>query len=92
MDNFFDSKRIWPGGGPYPHFLILFDRHPEYRAYARAHADLLSSYDHLGVIPEEWLHATPSRRERARLYPSHGWYPPKTPSRLRRTDTHRLPP
>jgi hypothetical protein len=37
MDNFFNPDRIWPNGGPYPHFLITFDQHPEYRAYARAH-------------------------------------------------------
>jgi hypothetical protein len=26
--------------------------------YARAHAELLTEYDALGVIPEQWLHST----------------------------------
>ncbi|MBD0688407.1 2'-5' RNA ligase family protein [Streptomyces sp. CBMA123] len=58
MDNFFNPSRIWKNGGPYPHFLVLFDQHPEYREYVRAHAELLSQYPHLGVIPEPWLHST----------------------------------
>ncbi|WP_411574797.1 2'-5' RNA ligase family protein [Streptomyces fradiae] len=58
MDTFFTPSKIWPGGGPYPHFLILLDRYPEYREFARAHADLLAAHGHLGVIPEQWLHIT----------------------------------
>jgi hypothetical protein len=49
---------IWPGGGP-SHVFVLLSEFPEYRAYARAHHELLSQYAvQLGVIPEEWLHST----------------------------------
>lgn len=47
------------GGGPYPHVLVLLSEYPEVREYAPAHHELLSQYaERLGVIPEEWLHAT----------------------------------
>ncbi|WP_413100188.1 2'-5' RNA ligase family protein [Streptomyces sp. Inha503] len=59
MENFFVPKKIWQGGGPFPHVLVLLSEYPEFREYARAHHELLSEYgDKLGVIPEEWLHAT----------------------------------
>ncbi|MBL1099493.1 2'-5' RNA ligase family protein [Streptomyces coffeae] len=59
MENFFVPKKIWQGGGPFPHVLVLLSEYPEFREYARAHHDLLSEYgDKLGVIPEEWLHST----------------------------------
>ncbi|WP_439681568.1 2'-5' RNA ligase family protein [Embleya sp. MST-111070] len=58
METFFTKQKIWPGG-PCPHFLILFDRHPEFGEYVRAHHELLAEYgDKLGVIPERWLHST----------------------------------
>ncbi|MFE7430209.1 hypothetical protein [Streptomyces sp. NPDC057545] len=45
--------------GPFLHFLVLLNRHNDYRAYARAHRDLFSRFDeHLGVVPEDWLHCT----------------------------------
>jgi hypothetical protein len=37
------------------HVLPQFE---EFRAYARAHAELLTEYAALGVIPEQWLHST----------------------------------
>ncbi|MFJ9034054.1 2'-5' RNA ligase family protein [Streptomyces sp. NPDC102274] len=59
MENFFVPKKIWQGGGPFPHVLVLLSEYPEFREYARAHHELLSEYgDKLGVIPEEWLHST----------------------------------
>ncbi|MFJ2175980.1 2'-5' RNA ligase family protein [Streptomyces sp. NPDC087851] len=59
MENFFVPKKIWQGGGPFPHVLVLLSEYPEFCEYARAHHELLSEYgDKLGVIPEEWLHAT----------------------------------
>lgn len=59
MKNFFDPNRIWKNGGPYPHVLVLLSDYPEFRAYARAHHELLAEYgERLGVIPEEWLHST----------------------------------
>ncbi|QKW20555.1 2'-5' RNA ligase family protein [Kitasatospora sp. NA04385] len=59
MKPFFTPHRMWPGGGPYPHFLILLDRYPAYRAFVRAHHDLLAEYgERLGVVPEQWLHST----------------------------------
>ncbi|WP_217211909.1 hypothetical protein [Streptomyces sp. AC550_RSS872] len=56
MERFFHSGRLW-GEGPYPHFLILLNEHPAYRAYAEAHHGLLSGYP-LGVVPAQWLHST----------------------------------
>ncbi|WP_282695233.1 hypothetical protein [Streptomyces sp. CC208A] len=59
MENFFTPKKIWQGGGPFPHVLVLLGEYPEFREYARAHRDLLSEYgEKLGIIPEDWLHAT----------------------------------
>ncbi|QHC18889.1 hypothetical protein GR131_27550 [Streptomyces sp. GF20] len=59
MENFFTPKKIWQGGGPFPHVLVLLSEYPEFREYARAHHELLSEYgDMLGVIPQEWLHST----------------------------------
>ncbi|MFE7130805.1 2'-5' RNA ligase family protein [Streptomyces sp. NPDC057638] len=59
METFFDPKRIWPGGGPFPHVLVLLSEYPEFREYARAHHELLAGYrDKLGVIPGRWLHST----------------------------------
>ncbi|MGK4581759.1 2'-5' RNA ligase family protein [Kitasatospora sp. HPMI-4] len=57
MENFFDPQRIWHNG-PYPHFLILLDRHPECVAFAEAHADILRGFAHLTPVPAEWLHIT----------------------------------
>lgn len=60
METFFDParQRVW-ASGPFLHFLVLLNRHDGYRTYARAHRRLLSSFDeHLGVVPEEWLHCT----------------------------------
>jgi 2'-5' RNA ligase len=45
-------------GGPFPHFLVLFDRQADVTGYARAHADFLGGFRHLSVIPEAWLHST----------------------------------
>jgi hypothetical protein len=56
VERFFHSGRLW-GEGPYPHFLILLNEHPAYRAYAEAHHSLLSAYP-LGVVPAQWLHGT----------------------------------
>ncbi|MGW0538099.1 2'-5' RNA ligase family protein [Streptomyces sp. NPDC003032] len=58
MDTFFTPEKLWPGGGPYPHFLVLLEKMPAYRSYARAHASFLAGFPHLSVVPEEWLHAT----------------------------------
>ncbi|MFC8708912.1 2'-5' RNA ligase family protein [Streptomyces sp. NPDC057197] len=59
MENFFVPSKIWQGGGPYPHILVLLSNYPEFCDYARAHHELLAEYsDGLGVIPEEWLHST----------------------------------
>ncbi|MEU8543068.1 2'-5' RNA ligase family protein [Streptomyces sp. NPDC048717] len=59
MENFFVPKKIWQGGGPFPHILVLLGEYPEFRKYARAHHDLFAEYgDRLGVIPEDWLHST----------------------------------
>ncbi|MFI1312400.1 2'-5' RNA ligase family protein [Streptomyces albidoflavus] len=59
MENFFVPTKIWQGGGPFPHVLVLLGEYPEFRKYARAHHELLSEYgDKLGVIPEQWLHST----------------------------------
>lgn len=59
MRNFFDAGRIWDGGGPYPHVLVLLDQYPEFRAYVRAHHELFAAYaGRLAAIPEQWLHAT----------------------------------
>ncbi|WP_405814201.1 hypothetical protein OG241_06415 [Streptomyces sp. NBC_01390] len=59
MENFFVPSKIWQGGGPYPHVLVLLSEYPQFREYARAHHKLLTEYgDQLGVIPEEWLHST----------------------------------
>lgn len=59
MENFFVPKKIWQGGGPFPHALVLLSEYPEFCEYARAHHELLSEYgDKLGVIPEQWLHST----------------------------------
>ncbi|MGX1760466.1 2'-5' RNA ligase family protein [Streptomyces lydicus] len=59
MENFFVPKKIWQGGGPFPHVLVLLSEYPEFREYARAHHELLAEYGYkLGVIPGEWLHAT----------------------------------
>lgn len=58
MDNFYTPEEIWPDG-PYPHFLVLFDRHPEYHAYAEAHREVLDRYRaELGIVPKQWLHCT----------------------------------
>ncbi|WP_129838024.1 hypothetical protein [Streptomyces sp. RFCAC02] len=58
MHNYFTKERLWKSG-PFPHFLILLNEHPRYRAYARAHHQLLTRYaPHLAPIPEPWLHAT----------------------------------
>ncbi|MEK8146308.1 hypothetical protein NKH18_48825 [Streptomyces sp. M10(2022)] len=52
VENFFVPKKIWRNGGPFPHTLILLSEYPEFREYARAHAELLAEYgDQLGVIP-----------------------------------------
>jgi 2'-5' RNA ligase len=59
LENFFVPSKIWKGGGPFPHVLVLLSEYPEFREYARAHRDLLAEYsEQLGVIPEEWLHST----------------------------------
>lgn len=59
LENFFVPSKIWKGGGPFPHVLVLLSEYEEFRAYARAHHELLSQYaEQLGVIPEEWLHST----------------------------------
>ncbi|WP_328373609.1 2'-5' RNA ligase family protein (plasmid) [Streptomyces sp. NBC_00445] len=59
MENFFVPSKIWKDGDPFPHVLVLLSEYPEFREYARAHADLLSEYgEQLGVIPGEWLHST----------------------------------
>ncbi|WP_129293548.1 2'-5' RNA ligase family protein [Streptomyces lydicus] len=60
METFFSPERqsSW-AFGPFLHFLVLLNHHEDYRAYARAHRDLFSRFDdHLGVVPEEWLHCT----------------------------------
>lgn len=60
MESFFDPARVntW-ANGPFLHFLVLLNRHHDYRAYAHAHRELFSGFDeHLGVVPEEWLHCT----------------------------------
>ncbi|MGV9884471.1 2'-5' RNA ligase family protein [Streptomyces sp. NPDC003006] len=59
METFFSPARrsVW-AAGPYLHFLVLLNRHDNYRAYARAHRDLFSGFSELGVVPEEWLHCT----------------------------------
>ncbi|MFF2506352.1 2'-5' RNA ligase family protein [Streptomyces sp. NPDC058067] len=60
METFFnpERQRSWTSG-PFLHFLVLLNHHEDYRAYARAHYDLFSGYEeHLGVVPEEWLHCT----------------------------------
>lgn len=45
--------------GPFLHFLVLLNQDEDYRAYARAHRELLGGLDeHLGVVPEDWLHCT----------------------------------
>ncbi|WP_371665812.1 2'-5' RNA ligase family protein [Streptomyces sp. NBC_01241] len=59
LENFFVPSKVWKGGGPFPHVLVLLSEYEEFRAYARAHAELLSQYgEQLGVIPERWLHST----------------------------------
>ncbi|MEU2354334.1 2'-5' RNA ligase family protein [Streptomyces misionensis] len=59
MENFFTQERIWQSRGPFPHVLVLLGEYPEFREYARIHAELLSKYSkQLGVVPEEWLHST----------------------------------
>ncbi|MGP3992058.1 2'-5' RNA ligase family protein [Streptomyces sp. 3N207] len=59
MENFFVPTKIWNRGGPFPHVLVLLSEYEEFRAYARAHRELLNEYgDKLGVVPEEWLHST----------------------------------
>ncbi|MFC9585386.1 2'-5' RNA ligase family protein [Streptomyces yangpuensis] len=59
MENFFVPSKIWQNGGPFPHVLVLLSEYEEFRAYARAHRELLAEYSgQLGVIPEEWLHST----------------------------------
>lgn len=59
MENFFVTSKIWKDGGPFPHVLVLLGEYPEFREYARAHAELLAEYsEQLGVIPEQWLHST----------------------------------
>lgn len=59
MENFFVPSKIWKGGGPFPHVLVLLGEYPEFREYARAHAELLAEYsEQLGVIPGQWLHST----------------------------------
>ncbi|MFI1060448.1 2'-5' RNA ligase family protein [Streptomyces spororaveus] len=59
MENFFVPSKIWKGGGPFPHVLVLLSEYEEFRAYARAHRELLAEHDDkLGVIPEDWLHST----------------------------------
>jgi hypothetical protein len=59
LENFFVPKKIWKNGGPFPHVLVLLSEYQEFCEYARAHRDLLAEYDgKLGVIPEDWLHAT----------------------------------
>jgi 2'-5' RNA ligase len=58
VETFFHEKRMWLGG-PYPHFLVLLGEHPQFRAYARAHRELLDQYSpQLAAVPERWLHAT----------------------------------
>lgn len=59
MKAFFRGDRIWPGGGPYPHILVLLGRYPELRGFARTHLRVLDRYrEHLGIVPEDWLHST----------------------------------
>lgn len=59
MENFFVPSKIWKGGGPFPHVLVLLSEYPEFREYARTHRELLAEYsEQLGVIPEQWLHST----------------------------------
>lgn len=58
MENFFTPKRIWTAAAPFPHVLVLLSEFEEFRAYARAHTELLEKYQEvLGVIPEQWLHS-----------------------------------
>ncbi|MFJ2864959.1 2'-5' RNA ligase family protein [Kitasatospora sp. NPDC087314] len=57
MKNFFGPKRIW-STSPYPHFLILLDRYPQYVEYARQHVGLLGRFEHLAAVPAQWLHIT----------------------------------
>ncbi|WP_374777077.1 2'-5' RNA ligase family protein [Streptomyces sp. NBC_01310] len=59
MENFFVPSKIWRNGRPFPHVLVLLSEYEEFRAYARAHRELLAEYgEKLGVIPEQWLHST----------------------------------
>jgi hypothetical protein len=59
LENFFVPNKIWQNGGPFPHVLVLLSEYEEFRAYARAHRELLAGYgEQVGVIPEEWLHST----------------------------------
>ncbi|MFD3996087.1 hypothetical protein [Streptomyces sp. NPDC058583] len=44
MDAFFTPGKLWAGYGPFLHFLVLLNRYPAYRAFARAHADLLTAH------------------------------------------------
>lgn len=59
MEKFFVPEKIWHGGGPFPHVLVLLSEHQEFCEYARVHHELFSEYgDKLGVVPKQWLHAT----------------------------------
>ncbi|MGW4735205.1 2'-5' RNA ligase family protein [Streptomyces shenzhenensis] len=59
MRAFFRTDRIWPGGGPYPHVLVPLEQYREVRGFTRAHLSVLARYrDHLGIVPENWVHAT----------------------------------
>lgn len=60
METFFDSARVstW-AKGPFLHFHVLLSKDTDYRAYSRAHRGLLNDFgEHLGVVPEDWLHCT----------------------------------
>ena len=59
METFFGQRWLWPGGGPFPHFLVALDESTEYKEYARAARKYLLGYDReLGIIPDPWLHIT----------------------------------
>ncbi|MEY9842184.1 hypothetical protein [Streptacidiphilus sp. EB103A] len=44
METFFSDGKLWPGGGPYPHFLVQLGDRPQFCVYARAHHELFGRY------------------------------------------------
>jgi len=59
MQPFFSPRKLWPGGGPYPHFIIELGGHPGFTAFARGYREYLAPCaGALGIVPDEWLHAT----------------------------------